>query len=207
MMRPSDNPFRSDAIESLPFEPQGTTWDAIWSRLTDLHRRAAIIGTHGSGKTTLLDAIDRRMSADGLKPRRVTLRDTFDRSTFADLLGLIHEGADDVWLIDGFDMVPRVLRWVLRVSSCRASGLIVTAHDAIGLPVLLETRTSATLVERLAERLGGTTYREEASRLFAPCGGDVRAVLRLLYDHAAGIAKESSHPLEGQPACVMVGRS
>jgi hypothetical protein len=187
-MRPSDNPFRSDAIESLPFEPQGTTWGAIWSRLSALHRRGAIIGPHGSGKTTLLDAIDRRLAADGFVARRVTLRDRFDWRTCAELLGLVQGRAGaDVWLIDGFDMVPWVLRQVIRVCSHRAAGLIVTAHDTIGLLVLLETRTSAALVERLAARLGGAAYREDAARLFESCRGDIRAVFRSLYDQAAGI--------------------
>ena len=68
-IRAKDNPFRTERVHRIGFEPQSTTWPALLGRLEQLGNRAAIVGPYGSGKTTLLGDLESRLRARGFEPR------------------------------------------------------------------------------------------------------------------------------------------
>ncbi|MCA9188503.1 MAG: hypothetical protein KDA99_22900, partial [Planctomycetales bacterium] len=52
-MKPKDNPFRAQRIDSVRYRFLDSDWDFVRLRLHQLAYHAAIVGPEGSGKTTL----------------------------------------------------------------------------------------------------------------------------------------------------------
>jgi hypothetical protein len=63
---------------------------------------------------------------------------------------------------------------------------LVTAHQPVGLPVLLTTEPSLALAQQIVERLlpdnDSTVTREDVEAAFTKCGGNLRETLFALFD-------------------------
>jgi ABC-type dipeptide/oligopeptide/nickel transport system ATPase component len=190
-VRPArENPFRSERVDALPFLPQGMTWEALLLRLEELQHRAALVGPDGSGKTTLLRELAQRLEERGYCTSEMRIRIDEPNPGVRELRAFATAAdARTMLIFDGADhLAPR--RWrTLKKASRPAAGLIVTSHGKALLPTLIETTTSVELTHELIGRLVGVNEaearRDEIAALFDQHGGNVRDVLRALYDRWA----------------------
>ncbi len=188
-LRPRDNPFRVERLESLAFRPQGTTWSALLVRLDELCFRAAIVGADGSGKTTLIEELARRLPLLGFRPMPFAFRPDSSRdAVHATIARARAAGPADVLLVDGADHLPRLDWWRLRHAARRARGLVATSHRARLLPTLIESRTSVTLLAELVRELAPEHSQSLDLRLpevLARHRGNIRTSLLELFDEVA----------------------
>lgn len=91
-------------------------------------------------------------------------------------------------VVDGYEQLGRLQRsWFKWLCRRRGAGLLVTAHDDLGLPQLWRTETSAELTQRVVAGLLGASdagwlSAEDVKRLFATHRGNLREILFALYD-------------------------
>jgi hypothetical protein len=182
-----DNPFAVDRVLQIRYRLEAESLDNLAERLETLNWRAAIVGPEGTGKTTLLEDLSRHLVAQqGWRIRGARLsveHPQFDRQWlhkfFAEL------GPHDIIAFDGAEQLsPRAWRSFLKRSR-HAGGLIITSHRPALLPTLLETRTSPAVLDFILDQLMPDmplALREEAERLFQIHHGNIRDVLRALYD-------------------------
>jgi hypothetical protein len=183
--KPRDNPFRSERIDTLPYRPQGWTWDELLARLETLDRRAAVVGPHGSGKTTLLASLIPRLEARGFACRAHRLRRS-DRNVPQDLLAGLTER--HILVLDGADLLGRLAWRRVRRAARAAGGLIVACHRPNLLPTLVQCTTRVELLGALVRELhpdATPAVTGSLPALFEKHGGDLRAALRELYDARA----------------------
>ena len=189
------NPFRTERLEALAFQPQGTTWPALMRRLAALHYRAAIVGPEGSGKTTLLDQLATHLRKQGHHVRHARTNahgDLWGCTSLADWAASLSPA--DTVLLDGADHLPRRAWRRLARRTQTGRGLIATTHRHGMLPTLIVTRTSPALLRELVrDMVDETTFAHLESRLagiHAQHRGNLRMALLSLYDaHAAVKAK------------------
>jgi hypothetical protein len=90
-------------------------------------------------------------------------------------------------VVDGYEQ----LSWWTRrriESLCRrcSAGLLVTAHQPVGLPVLLTTEPSLALAQRIVKRLlpegDSTVTPGDVEAAYAKCAGNLRETLFALFD-------------------------
>jgi hypothetical protein len=172
-VRARDNPFRSARVLALRYRLE-IPWPALIERWTSLGRVGAIVGPPGTGKTTLLEGL-----TDVLR----------DRGERVQLLRLTEEGPDLPGIEPGavvlLDSAGLLTDAAFRRFRQRAAAWVVTAHGPGRGPTLWECRTSAELLDGLLDELGVPEWRAEARALFARKPGNVREVLRALYDRCA----------------------
>ena len=182
MMRPADNPFRVDRLESLGFELLGDTWPALLDRLKAMSHRAAVVGPHGSGKTTLLENLAEHLQTAGWRVHRLFMNAELLMRPSAPA-GL---GVRDVVLFDGADHLSRRAWWRFERATRVAGGLVITSHCPGLLPTLIETRTTPALLAHLVERLTGMPPdAHDCCELFERHRGNLRSALRELYDRVS----------------------
>ena len=186
MITARNNPFRSEIMDALPFQPIDTSWGDIMTRIKSLNYRASIVGHHGAGKTTLLDQLEPRLAGLGFDIKHLRLDTTttsFPRKFMRRFLAGLE--SNSLILFDGADhMAGRAWqRFLPRTESC--AGIVATSHVSGMLPTLVECRTTAELLFRLATELKHDTPRELTDRLFAEHKGNIRLALRELYDIVA----------------------
>lgn len=184
-MKARDNPFAVARLDRIRFRPQGVTWDSLLDQLEALEYRAAILGPEGSGKTTLLQDL-----APMLRGRGFDVIEIYPSSVEKPMSVVAASLCDVVLtrrhiiLLDGADRMGLVgwRRFLWRTK--RAGGLIITTHRPGMLPVLIHCRTTPELVEELVGELipENPDILCRARLLFEQFGGDVRAVMRGLYD-------------------------
>lgn len=193
-MRARDNPFGAQRLLALRYRLSGLTWEDLLARLAALGYRAALVGPHGHGKTTLLEELAVRLEGRGFRLRSATLHDgerrlgaDQERTLFADLT------RRDCLLLDGAEQL-NPLSWRRAERRSRAAGgFIVTSHRAGLLPTLVECRTTPELLGDLVRELVGdgaagghpSSLAELCAQLFTRHGGNLRDVLRELYDRWA----------------------
>ena len=189
-MRPRDNPFASDRLETLPFRlPAGLTWEAFIERCAAAKWRGAIVGPHGSGKTTLLEQMVPRVRACGFTPHLFRFRaesPMVEKQALLKRVRLLR--APDLLLLDGAEQFTTREWLTLHSAASAMAGCIITLHRTSRLPTLLETQTSpALLIELAAELTGNHLSTAEAAALYKRHFGNLRECLRALYDQHAEV--------------------
>jgi hypothetical protein len=189
-MRARDNPFGAQRLLALRYRLSGLTWDDLLARLAALGHRAALVGPHGHGKTTLLEELAVHLEGRGFRLRSATLR-AGDRRLNADQERALFKDLTrrDCLLLDGAEQL-NPLSWRRAERRSRAAGgLVVTSHRAGLLPTLVECRTTPELLGDLVRELLGAEAGELQpspgelyAQLFTRHGGNLRDVLRELYD-------------------------
>lgn len=197
-MRPRDNPFASHRVEDLALRlPPGATWESLLHRLAELGHRAAVVGPEGRGKTLLLDELAGRLAADGLAPRRITLR-RGDRRLPPAAAGMVAgSGPDEVLLVDGAEQLGRLAWRRLARRSRAAGGLVVTSHRPGLLATLLTCDTTPALLAELTAELLAASSGSPPAELLPPAEelwtrhrGNLRHAFRELYDRCAALPQD-----------------
>src|SRR6056297_670630 len=121
------------------------------------HRWGAIQGPHGSGKSTLLVALRPALHDRFGPPGTLRFRPGQSAADYAAAVEqLARSPVDRLWLIDGWERLPRAAAWGLRcVARLRRLRLLVTLHhEAARWPVIWRTALDPQLARRLTwERL------------------------------------------------------
>lgn len=192
MIKARENPFRTERVESLLlFRPEwiGDSWAAILDRWDSLGRFAAIVGPHGSGKTTCLESLHPILEARGYNVQHLKVN-----SFRMEDLSLVQPKSvvllDTVGLQRGWKS-SRGFGWArwrfwreLRSRVKRCAGLIETRHQRGVRPVLLRTRTTASLLGNCIRTVHDShgLSEVEVARLFRRHRGNLRDALRECYD-------------------------
>jgi hypothetical protein len=194
-MKARDNPFTVQRVLRLRYRLSESQWGHFLQHLERREYRGALVGPEGSGKTTLLEDLGARLELQGMATRWLRL----SRERRPEWRSLCEEWiaglrADDVILFDGAEQIPW-WSWRGFLRQVRfARGLVITTHRSGRLPTLRHCRTSLELTQSLVEQLIGPLHSEGKQRittLYSRHRGNVRDVLRTLYDHYA----EDGRPL------------
>ncbi len=183
-MRAGDNPFAVQKVLKIRYRLSEPAWERLLERLAALGYRAAIVGPHGRGKTTLLEDLAPRLEALGFRIRSVTLH-TGDRWPSREQRQLLfrHLSPRDILCVDGAEQLGRISWLALLARSQLAGGLLITSHRPSLLPTLLECETTPELLAGIVRDLvGPAADGVPIQELFARHGGNVREVLREMYD-------------------------
>jgi ABC-type uncharacterized transport system YnjBCD ATPase subunit len=175
---------RPGAVPFL-FAP-GQSAALLVDRLRGFGWRGQIVGPHGSGKSTLLAALTAEIRQAG---RTVTLVELHDgqRRLPRELQRPDAIVARGVLIVDGYEQLGRIARWVLK-RRCRRRdcGLLVTAHGPVGLPELFCTTVSLESAQRVVGHLqrGKPPHvaERDVAEPFARHDQNLREILFELYD-------------------------
>ena len=189
-VRAGDNPFvtqRTDAIRfnfcNAPFESIECFADHVESK----NFRGAIRGQRGRGKTTLLcDLYHHLRKQDHDCELAFISREAELQKT--DLATLNQRGASGaILLVDGIERLSLMARNRLLLRSRGFRGLIATTHRIGPLRTLAYCRTSPESLQSILDSLEvrDPQIRARANRLLPRFRGNIRQVLRQLYDEVA----------------------
>lgn len=190
--RPASNPFATRFVRPGAMAylfPAGAGDDvARLAEALEAHGHwGQIIGPHGSGKSTLLAALVAELRGQGRRVVAIELHDG-ERRLPVDLSEIDDSGLPTTVTVDGYEQ----LGWAPRANLqrlCRQCGwgLLVTAHDDVGLPTLWSTSIDRALARRIVAQLWPASDPPlPADRLAALVdlhGQDMRSLLFDLYDH------------------------
>jgi hypothetical protein len=215
----SANPFstRQTCPGALPFLfRSGEDAETLIDRLRLGGWWGEIVGPHGAGKSALLAALIPAIERAGRHPLLFELHDGQRRLPFdperkvgdcpnfpLSENGTVPFGPSTLLVIDGYEQLSRWSRFrVKRLCRRRGLGLLITAHDSVGLPELYRTAADAELFQRIVVRLlAGEKCPWDVSELAARLkwhGGNLREALFELYDlyeqrPAAGNVRKNGH--------------
>lgn len=195
----TSNPFRAARLRPGTIDylfPDGCSAPQLLDKLTELGGWAQIIGPHGSGKSTLLHALCARLASQGQQAQLVELRNA-QRWLPCGWRSPLAPDPDAVVMVDGYEQLTRAARLWLKLHCWRHGWrLIVTSHDAVGLPTLYETRVDGALAAAVVRALSGDhNPRHDLPRLEALLArhhGNLRELLFDLYDQYEQSAGEHS---------------
>ena len=184
------NPFatRFTRPGSIPFLfPPGQSAVGLLDLLRNSDWQGEIIGPHGSGKSSLLVEFLPRIGDAGRNVVQFSLhqRDRTLPISKADVKGW---NSQTQVVIDGYEQLSwwgkrRLQRWV----KAHNAGLLITAHEPMGLPSLYSTQPTLPLARQIvAQLLGDTTTNpltdDDIAAAFATHGANLREMLFSLYD-------------------------
>lgn len=183
------NPFATRAVRPGAIDyvfAHGQNLLQLIERFEANGRRGQIVGPHGSGKSTLLATFLAAYADDGRKVIEFSLHDG-QRRLPKRLATLPDVDADTILVVDGYEQLSLWNRFLLnRFCNKRRCGLIVTAHESVGLPEIFRTTTSLEMTERIVEQLlpegQMTVTRADVQQTFVAHGGNLREVFFELYD-------------------------
>jgi hypothetical protein len=182
------NPFSTNRIQpgAIPYIfPPNENVALLVSRLRANAWRGQIIGAHGTGKSSLVAALLSEIARAGRQPILVTLHDG-EHSLAAHHGEIAQATAETVLIVDGFEQLAFWNKWRVR-AFCRrrTSGLLVTAHASVGLPMLMTTAVDQFTAEMVLQSLlprATANDRAELHKGLAVHGGNLRDALFDLYD-------------------------
>lgn len=197
----SENPFSTRRVRpgAIPYVfPPGHDARTIVARFRLAGWLGQIVGPHGSGKSTLLESLIPAIENSGRSTVLVALHDG-QRRLPIDLRTDSRLRPPAVLIVDGYEQLGRWHRMRLR-RFCRRRrlGLLVTAHEPVGLPTLCRTEITPDAAERVVDALlsreAWLWTRDELSETLRRHDGDLRETLFELYDlyeerHSASIAR------------------
>lgn len=175
------NPFRSDVLDNLDYLCRS---EELQSWLTTLEQNSwcgEILGAHGSGKTTLLSAVQRILTARGIKNTRLFFNEAHPPPRWR----LVNElPAQKLLLVDGAEQLTSWQWRALRRKATTSCGLIVTAHRSLGMPCAFYCHPTPNLLHDLCRNILGAPEITplDATQLFTRHRGNIRDALRELYD-------------------------
>ena len=184
-----DNPFATRYVrpgaQAFLFSGEDSL-ERLVSRLRCNHWWGQIIGPHGAGKSTLLASLIPALREAGRHVVLVTLRDA-QRHLPREVLDELRHRSNALLIVDGYEQLSRLSRHLLHRRCRRAhGGLLVTAHQSVGLPDLYHVVPSLETVQRLVARI--TAGRDtvvtaaDVKACFSLRGHDIRETLFDLYN-------------------------
>jgi energy-coupling factor transporter ATP-binding protein EcfA2 len=191
------NPFATRFIRPGAIEyifPPGQSAESLVAALRENQWVGEIVGPHGSGKSTLVAALVPELKRAGRNVIRYVITPDAENRTgclappgaFAVLSRLPLE-QDTQLILDGFERISWWWRRRIQVHCRRRrAGLLVTAHQSVGLPLLVETRPTKQLAQQIVERLvpagDSTISPADVQAAFARCDRNLRETLFALFD-------------------------
>jgi ABC-type dipeptide/oligopeptide/nickel transport system ATPase component len=188
-MTTASNPFstrfiRPGAIGYL--FPAGISAESLAQQLQQQHWRGSIIGPHGSGKSSLLTAL---IPALEKHERRVVHQQLQGGQRQLDWPALQPRDWTNhtLVIIDGYEQLSRWQRTLLSLRCWqRSSGLLVTAHQPVSLPLLFTTKPSLELalsiVQRILPASDDHITPSDVTEAYTRHQGNLREMLLHLYD-------------------------
>ena len=188
-MSNESNPFSTRYVRpgALRYEfPPGIDAGTLVGRIEKNQWWGQIVGPHGSGKTTLIETLIPELQRAGRLIQRFTLR-AQDRRPYRRRFSNCRWDPDTVAIVDGYQQLSAWNRFQLRTSCRRARcGLLVTAHQSLGLPHLINTRadldTAGLIVQQLLADEPGILSHADVAECFRQQHGNCREMLFALYD-------------------------
>jgi hypothetical protein len=186
------NPFRVERLHSLRYRSPLTDWPTIMRQLEAQRYVGAVVGPHGTGKTTLFLELRDRLTADGWRVAHLRLNVDAMRGALHGALAQMH-AADSrtIVMLDGADLLGTLGWWRVKHRWRRsgAGGLLITSHRTGLLPTLVRTAPTLPLMHELVDELvgpaAGESLRPRVATLYEQHQGNMRDVLRSLYDGVA----------------------
>jgi predicted ATPase len=187
---PSPNPFatrfiRPGAIGYL--YPPGENAESLLALLEKNNWWGEIIGPHGSGKSSLLAELLPRMS----ESRRIVVNYGLhqgDRTLPISKADRSSWNAKTQVVVDGYEQLSwwskrRLQGWV----RSRGAGLLITAHQPMGLPPLFVTQPTLALAQNIVAHLLQSSpdqplSDDDVAAAFSAHGANLREMLFSLYD-------------------------
>jgi energy-coupling factor transporter ATP-binding protein EcfA2 len=180
-------------MESIPFRFADGDWSIHMQRLRSMGYHASITGPKGSGKTTLLAELQVRLNSGS--GTALLARAPLSRARQSEwVTGLLDQKRQGViLLVDCGERLSPGCRRRLR-GSCRDArgGLIMTVHRRSRLPVWIHCQSSLDTLDYLQQELVGPLPAplgqhvwSDALLAWQHCQGNLRDVIRALYDQAA----------------------
>lgn len=169
-----------------PLNDDGSPFDAaaVLAALEEAGGCGAFVGPHGSGKSTRLQACAAAARNRGLRVRTLRLRRWFD--VVAALRWLLTLPSGSLLCIDSLEQAGRPGASCLgRLAHLRRILLLATCHEPLGLPALVDCRTSLELLKRIVDHLpphDGCVTQRDLADAFAASDGNLREALFDLYD-------------------------
>lgn len=187
-----DNPFRVERLHRLRYRAADHDWLAVMRKLEAQRYCGAIVGPHGTGKTTMFLELRGRLESAGwcVRHHRLSM-DDLGGAVAMSLRMMDAADARTIVMLDGADLLGRFGWWRVhrRWHHSGAKGFVITSHRQGLLPTLLQTGTSLAVTHELVGELVGEraaeTMKAGVARLYDEHRGNVRDVLRSLYDAAA----------------------
>lgn len=185
-MQARDNPFKSECIDSLRYENEKFSMEALLSKLESLSYKGCLCGSHGFGKSTLLNEIGQSLIAKGYRVRKYFINHSTSSEERYTILNGINSSRDSecILLIDGADILSLSMwlrtKWI---ATRYYKGLVVTSHRRRLLPILYQCRTSPDLLAKLVQKLhpGHVISEQKLDHLYMNHGGNMRDIFADLY--------------------------
>ena len=181
-----DNPFTVQLTTSLPYRLIEGNWDLHLRRLRTFNHRASVVGPRGTGKSTLLKDLANKLLENSCRCFELFLphEKQFHDEMLREARQLSKQGS--VILVDGMERLSLPQR--LRLLRCNK--IVATSHRPIrfplfGLPIWIRTTTNLDILRDILSSLEihpREIIIERAEQLFEKYRGNVREVLRELYD-------------------------
>lgn len=196
-MARDSNPFatrftRPGAIGYL--FPDGKSVESLLARLRENQWWGEIVGPHGSGKSTLVATLIPALQAAGRKVvGHVITPDSGDRKeclapagAYA-FLAELPLGPSTQLVLDGYERISWWWRRRIQVlCRKRGAGLLITAHQPLGLPPLAQTEPNEQMAQKIVQQLlpkGDSTIKPaDVTAAFHKTDGNLRETLFALFD-------------------------
>jgi hypothetical protein len=188
------NPFSTRHIRPGALDylfPARQSAAALVERLRAADWLGQIIGPHGSGKSTLLAALTPALAAAGrvVVSRQIRGREPGGRGQEPNTESLsgLNLDANTQLIIDGYEQLSWwSRRRIENVRRRHGAGLLVTAHQDLGLPTLFVTQPTLELAQQVVGRLldsdDQTITIEDITAAWETAEGNLRETLFKLFD-------------------------